>query len=652
VSVTSEVHDSLESSRYARLRSAFRDGSQLEPWIAPVVAVLFFALAYFEGGSDPQFRAGAAIGLWLLVILGLVLGIWPRSPIPRAGLIAGMCLGGLAILAALSMTWANNNEEAFIALIRVLAYLGLFVAVLLASSAGGARPWLTGLALGLGAVAVVALLSRLQPGLFAEAESIREQFGPARERLSFPTAYWNGLGACMALGITLFAWLGAEARSRLARAGVTAVIPVAVLVLFLTSSRGSIVALGLGLVVLIVLGRSRPAMGGSLALGGAAGVALVLAALAVAPTIVDGELELPEAGNEGDVLLLLTALAAAGAGLIRFVLDSPLTSLSVPRWATRVAVALAVVAGVAGLAWIDPVERVERFAELPEGRGGAVTSHLALDSGSGRFQYWEVGLDAFLSAPLVGVGAGGYEGYWAEHHAFPRPVSFAHSIVVTELAELGVAGLALILGFLVVAAVAGMRARRAPGAGSTVAVALALLAVGGAAAAVDWMWELPAVFAVVVVAAALLTGPAISPAPGTSKGRFGFGVAALVIGWATIVVALLGFFGQAKSGAAEDALEAGELQQAVDEANTAMTLQPWAAEPHLLEAAALEAQGELDAARDAAQEAIDRAPSDSRAWAVAARTEMAAGDVEEGLELLSRANALTPTVAIPRRGLR
>ena len=120
------------------------------------------------------------------MILGLVLGLWPRAAIPRPALVAGMCLGGLAVLAALSMTWAESNEDAFIAVVRVLAFLGLFVAVVLASSSGGARPWLLGLALGLGAVAVVAVVGRLQPGLFAAAEEIRSTRGARARAAQLP----------------------------------------------------------------------------------------------------------------------------------------------------------------------------------------------------------------------------------------------------------------------------------------------------------------------------------------------------------------------------------------------------------------------------------------------------------------------------------
>jgi cytochrome c-type biogenesis protein CcmH/NrfG len=652
VSVSSKVHDSPESTRYARLRRAFGEGNRREHWLAPIVALAYFALAYFDGGTDPQFRAGAAIALWLVVILGLVLGLWPRAPVPRPALVAGLCLGGLAALAALSMTWASNNEDAFIAVIRVLTFLGLFVAVVLASSSDGSRPWLLGLGIALAGVAVLAILGRTQPGLFSAAEEIRAELQPARERLSFPTAYWNGLGACMAIGIVLFGWLAADAGTRLARAAATAVIPVAALALFLTASRGSIVALGIGVVVLLVFGRSRPVLAGSLALGGGAGIALILAALAFAPAVVDGELETAAGRSEGDVLLLVTVLAVGAVALVRYVGDPLLSAVRAPNWAARAAVAVALVAVAVAVVLSNPVERIEAFAEAPQGGGGTVTSHLGLASGSGRYQYWEVGLEAFASAPLGGIGAGGFEGYWAEHHTFPAPVSFSHSVFVTELAELGIGGLALIVGFFLVAFVAGLRARAGPGSVSARAATLAVLAAGTFAATIDWMWEFPAVFTLVVVAAALLTGPAFSAVRERQRSRFGFAVAALATGWVTIVVALLSFFGQAKIGASEEALERGDLEESISQANTAETLQPWAAEPYLLEAAALEAQGSLEGARAAVEGALERAPNDARVWAVAARIEMTAGRVERGLETLARANELSPSVAPLSRGQR
>ncbi|MBA2256932.1 MAG: hypothetical protein H0W05_06935 [Thermoleophilaceae bacterium] len=230
------------SAQRGRLRTALVHGSEQEHGITLVVAVAFVVLAYSEGGLEPGFRAGAAIFLWLVVILGLALGRFPRSAIPRPALGAGLLLAAYAAFSGLSLFWADDTGAAFNEVIRVLVYLGLFVAVVLASSAGGARSWLLGLALGIGVVALIALLDRAAPGLLAAGAEQREKLPLAERDLSFPLGYWNGLGLVMAIGGLLYTWLGAEARTRLGRAVATAAMPIAGLPLILTASRGSMAA--------------------------------------------------------------------------------------------------------------------------------------------------------------------------------------------------------------------------------------------------------------------------------------------------------------------------------------------------------------------------------------------------------------------------
>ena len=120
------------------------------------------------------------------------------------------------------------------------------------------------------------------------------------------------------------------------------------------------------------------------------------------------------------------------------------------------------------------------------------------------------------------------------------------------MAELGLVGLALILGFLGFAAVSGIRRGPTRSRGGALGAALAILAAGIVSAAIDWTWELSACFGLVVLAAALLTGPATLPKQpalsavtqavdgGRGRGsrtrpaRFGLGVATLLVGWAAI----------------------------------------------------------------------------------------------------------------------
>ncbi len=135
------------------------------------------------------------------------------------------------------------------------------------------------------------------------------------------------------------------------------------------------------------------------------------------------------------------------------------------------------------------------------------------------------------------------------------------------------------------------------------AAALAILVAGAFSATIDWMWEVPVVFAPVVVAAAAAHGarPVGGPRPEAEQVRVRR--RALAVGWVTIVAALLAFFGQARSGERGGA-RARRPPESIDQANTAETLAAVAAEPYLLEAAALEAQGDLEGARAAVGEAL------------------------------------------------
>ena len=138
-----------------------------------------------------------------------------------------------------------------------------------------------------------------------------------------------------------------------------------------------------------------------------------------------------------------------------------------------------------------------------------------------------------------------------------------------------------------------------------------MLAAGIASAAIDWTWELPACFGLVVVAAALLCGPAtlermplLSAVPDRLDGargrrlagarsRFGLGVATLAIGWVAIWAGGDQFLTELRLSDSRDAASAGELSSAAQSARDATTLQPWAAEPRLQLALVEELDGDL-----------------------------------------------------------
>src|SRR5436189_3235015 len=132
------------------------------------VAVLYVALSLANGGYSHELIAGIAIGIWWAVAVGLVLRAWPRSRIPGVAVGVALLLAAFAGWTALSIDWASSDGGAFVEVVRVLSYLGLFVLIVIASPRASARVWLVGLALGLVVVAGLALTSRFEPSFGAQ----------------------------------------------------------------------------------------------------------------------------------------------------------------------------------------------------------------------------------------------------------------------------------------------------------------------------------------------------------------------------------------------------------------------------------------------------------------------------------------------------
>ena len=59
---------------------------------------------------------------------------------------------------------------------------------------------------------------------------------------------------------------------------------------------------------------------------------------------------------------------------------------------------------------------------------------------------------------MIGIGAGNYELWWNQHHTIDVITIDAHSLYLQTLAELGIVGILLLLGFLGTALYAGWRA--------------------------------------------------------------------------------------------------------------------------------------------------------------------------------------------------
>jgi O-antigen ligase len=627
-------------------------GRSIEPFkhgTLLAVAAAYTALALADGGSSQRLTATATIAVWLALAVGIVARAWSLRSASRTAIAAGACLAGLGALTALSMIWSDDAGRAFAAFVRVAGYLGLFALVAVCAPRSGLRVWFAGLAFGLTIVCVVSLGTRFDPTLFGDSDRrLGAALPTALGRLSYPIGYWNGLAACLAVQALLLIWFGARAGTRLWRAVSVALLPLPALALYLTSSRGGYGAMIAGGLVLFALERRRLGLLAG-ALLGAGGGALLIAFAQSRGAFLDG-LANAVARDQGWQMGLATLICVLAIGVIRYLLDRPLGDfkLSVP-W--RIVAPLLIGAAVVAVLILNPESRINEATSGAE-RAGPGSGHLLSAGGSNRGRYWQAALDGYASSPVTGIGAGNFGLYWNAHPEVALPLVNAHSLYLETLAELGVVGLLLLLGFFAIAAIVGWRSRAAPG--GEAAVALAVLAAGALTAGVEWTWQIPAAFVPVIVVAALLTASpadlrvARSPqARGESAGQFGLGIAMIGIAWASIWAAGILLVSDMKLDSSRAAAARRDLATAADDARDAASVQPWSPEPRLQLALVEELSDNLRAARRAAGLAIDRAPGDWRPWAVAARIDAEAGHLKPASVELLKAERLSP-LPLPR----
>ena len=287
-------------------------------------------------------------------------------------------------------------------------------------------------------------------------------------------------------------------------------------------------------------------------------------------------------------MLLLTLVVVAAVLTVRPMVDGLVERAHVPRAVSVVAATVAALALVVGLLGADPVERWHELKAPPNTSAqtqgqGLVTRHLTSTEGTGRYQFWKAGWMAFKEHPLHGVGAAGYEPWWAQHGSLDYFVRNAHSLFIETAAELGLVGLVLLFGFLGTAAVTGVRRRFSGGDDAALAgVLLVVFGCGITAAAVEWTWEIPGAFLPVVIVAALLTGPALGDAAARGRRvRMLLGAGVVAFGCACVAVGGISLTSDAKLRQSRDAAGDGDLAEAADDARAAVAIQPWAAAPRL-----------------------------------------------------------------------
>lgn len=625
-----------------------------EIWPVAVVAGLTFLLAYDRGGFSLSARATVAIAAWWALLVGVGLGVWPRTPVPRAAQIVAGLLAAFALWTVASVLWTRSAENAFVEFNRITMYLAVFLISVLACARWNVSRWADGLAIGIGGIALLALVSRLFPATFS-LQGFPTFLPDAATRLSFPVGYWNGLAILVALGYPL--WLGIAVRAKRwwARGAALMPFPSFAVVVYLTSSRGGVAAALIGVVTFLATTAQRWRAAGAL-LGVAAGSAAAIVVVAPRDELVDGPLNSHAASSQGHWAFLLilgvsVCVSAFYALLNRRGVSQP------PRALARVLLVGALLAVVAVAVASHPLARFDTFKEVPApgqvGGPGYVQTHLLSGAGSGRWQFWTAAVKEWESAPAIGRGAGSYQAWWAEHASFSYVVRNAHSLYLEVLGELGLIGFLLLTAAFAYGAVIAVKNTLARD-GEERILAASLLGVLSAfyvGAATEWIWQLTVVSAVALVALGLLTGPAGSPVTlrqveagrrGHRAPRFAVGATVLLVGWCVICAQAIPWLADLQIRASEAAIRRNDGESALRHALNAKMIQPWAASPYLQLALVQERRRKLREAADWNRQAISRNPIDWRLWLVEARLEAKRGALLAANRALDRAIELNP----------
>ncbi len=464
-----------------------------------VVVALLLVWAVHDGGYDADTWYWGAL-VMVALLTAVLVGRGLRSVrISRAGRVALIAFALYVAWSYLSISWAGSPGDALQGSNRALLYLVVFATMLvLPWTVGGALIALVTFVVGVGVIGIV-LLFRLASADHVAALVIGG-------RLAAPTGYFNSTAAIFTIdALTAIALASRRELPGLLRGALIAFACAGLQLAVIVQSRGWLFTLPLVAIVAIVLARDRLRVAAAAVIPVAATVAPIHRLLHVYSATAPGSALDHAASRAGHAALLLCALAFLVATLIAW--GESLMPERQPRPAPRrvigaVVIALTVVAvGAGGLAAThgDPFGFVSRqWSGFSHPETTSTGSHFT-DVGSGRYDFWRVSLDAFLTHPIGGLGQDNFDNYYVARRRTSEEPSWTHSLELRLLTHTGLVGFLLFAAFLIAAIVAALRGRARPGlAGAVAAAALMPFVVWLIHGSVDWFWEFPA-----------LSGPAL-----------------------------------------------------------------------------------------------------------------------------------------------
>jgi O-Antigen ligase len=503
--------------------------AQVKPHMAALVpgliAVGLFVLwAVQNGGFDSTtWYWGALLLLATLAVL-LVTERRGRLNLSRPSVIALALFALYVTWSYLSMTWAQYPGLALDGSNRALLYLLVFALLtVLPWTKKAALLALMTFSIGVGVIAIV-LLVRL-----AANDNVSVLFVDGR--LAAPTGYINSTAALFTIQALVAIALAARRDLPAPLRGLlTALAGASLQLAVVVQSRGWLFTLPIVALVAILIMPHR------LRIAAAAVIPIVAALIPVHRLL--NVYDSGPANSLGNSAIhagrpaLAVCAAAFVAGTLLAWADQLYRGPGLSRGRRQAIGALLAIVAIGGVlagglvvSKGRPLQFISRQWRGFSHEQSASTSSQFTDVGSGRYDFWRVGFDAFLAHPIGGLGQDNFGDYYLTHRRTVEEPSWTHSLELRLLAHTGIVGFALFAGFLIAAIAAALRPRRWGDASTRMLAATMMLpaAVWLIHGSLDWFWEIPALSGPALgflgAAGGLESGLARSPGPAPGGGE-------------------------------------------------------------------------------------------------------------------------------------
>ncbi|QIN80253.1 hypothetical protein GBA65_18965 [Rubrobacter marinus] len=380
------------------------------------------------------------------------------ADVPRIGWVLVGLMAVLVFVKGLSLIWTISPPETVEELLRSSMYLATFAMALAAlSSRRLVPPFMDGLFLISAAVGGYGLLQKTDPVQFPPRTVDAVRIGSTIE-------YPNTVAVVLGMGIVLGLARMTQLRGPIVRGLYSVGLMVCSLALYFTLSRGGLMAVGVGMLVLFALSGNRLQTFANLLLFSVPLLWVVQQAQGLERLFEVG-IPAQERLADGAALRIDVVIAAVAAFFFQAVyatLKENYELLPGTRRALGAAAVAIVVVGVGVVGYTVVSQQLQKGGIAGTFATGIEETERANDrltslSSNSRSKYWSVAWEEWKQHPLTGTGAGTFHYTWLENRPGFSGVRQVHNVYLEQGTETGVVAFAALVGF---AGVLGLYAAR------------------------------------------------------------------------------------------------------------------------------------------------------------------------------------------------